>query len=67
MKLRESGPRDVLVVDAGGEDRAVAGELFATVLQRLVVLAHEFGVGKLMRFLLISVLSLASLLLGQFR
>jgi regulator of RNase E activity RraA len=32
--LRESGPRDVLVVDAGGEDRAVAGELFATEAQR---------------------------------
>ena len=28
--LRESGPGDVLVVDAGGDDRAVAGELFAT-------------------------------------
>jgi 4-hydroxy-4-methyl-2-oxoglutarate aldolase len=32
--LRESGPRDVLVVDAGGQDRAVAGELFATEAQR---------------------------------
>jgi regulator of RNase E activity RraA len=32
--LRESGPGDVLVVDAGGEDRAVAGELFATEAQR---------------------------------
>ena len=28
--LRESGPGDVLVVDAGGDDRAVAGELFGT-------------------------------------
>ncbi|MBV9821288.1 MAG: RraA family protein [Actinobacteria bacterium] len=32
--LREAGPGDVLVVDAGGEDRAVAGELFATEAQR---------------------------------
>ncbi len=32
--LRESGPGDVLVVDAGGEDRAVAGELFATEAHR---------------------------------
>lgn len=32
--LRESGPGDVLVVDAGGDDRAVAGELFATEAQR---------------------------------
>jgi 4-hydroxy-4-methyl-2-oxoglutarate aldolase len=28
--LRESGPGDVLVIDAGGDDRAVAGELFGT-------------------------------------
>lgn len=28
--LRESGPGDVLVVDAGGDERAVAGELFGT-------------------------------------
>jgi len=28
--LSESGPGDVLVVDAGGDDRAVAGELFGT-------------------------------------
>lgn len=32
--LRESGPGDVLVVDAGGDDRAVAGELFTTEAQR---------------------------------
>lgn len=32
--LRESGPGDVLVVDAGGDDRAVAGELFATEAHR---------------------------------
>lgn len=32
--LRESQPGDVLVVDAGGDDRAVAGELFATEAQR---------------------------------
>ncbi|WP_353510743.1 RraA family protein [Intrasporangium sp.] len=32
--LREAGPGDVLVVDAGGDDRAVAGELFATEAQR---------------------------------
>jgi regulator of RNase E activity RraA len=32
--LRESGPGDVLVVDAGGDDRAVAGELFCTEAQR---------------------------------
>lgn len=32
--LREAGPGDVLVVDAGGQDRAVAGELFATEAQR---------------------------------
>lgn len=32
--LRESGRGDVLVVDAGGEDRAVAGELFCTEAQR---------------------------------
>src|SRR6187431_1448416 len=28
--LRETGPGDVLVVDDGGDDRAVAGELFGT-------------------------------------
>ena len=43
--LRESGPGDVLVVDAGGDERAVAGELFGTeALQRglagLVVLGR---------------------------
>lgn len=32
--LRESGPGDALVVDAGGDDRAVAGELFCTEAQR---------------------------------
>ena len=32
--LRESRPGDVLVVDAGGDDRAVAGELFGTEAQR---------------------------------
>lgn len=32
--LRESGPGDVLVVDAGGDDRAIAGELFGTEAQR---------------------------------
>jgi 4-hydroxy-4-methyl-2-oxoglutarate aldolase len=32
--LRNSGPGDVLVVDAGGDDRAVAGELFCTEAQR---------------------------------
>ena len=32
--LRESGPGDVLVVDAGGDDRAVAGELFGTEAQQ---------------------------------
>lgn len=32
--LRDAGPGDVLVVDAGGEDRAVAGELFASEAQR---------------------------------
>ena len=32
--LREAGPGDVLVVDAGGDDRAVAGELFGTEAQR---------------------------------
>ncbi|MFL6081385.1 MAG: RraA family protein [Ornithinibacter sp.] len=32
--LRDSGPGDVLVVDAGGDDRAVAGELFGTEAQR---------------------------------
>ena len=32
--LRESRPGDVLVVEAGGDDRAVAGELFGTEAQR---------------------------------
>ena len=32
--LRESGPGDVLVVDVGGDERAVAGELFGTEAQR---------------------------------
>lgn len=32
--LRDSSPGDVLVVDAGGHDRAVAGELFGTEGQR---------------------------------
>lgn len=32
--LRESRPGDALVVDAGGDDRAVAGELFGTEAQR---------------------------------
>jgi len=32
--LQESGPGDVLVVDAGGDERAVAGELFGTEAQR---------------------------------
>ena len=32
--LRECGPGDVLVVDAGGDDRAVAGELFGTEAQQ---------------------------------
>lgn len=32
--LRESGPGDVLVVDAGGDERAVAGELFGTEAMR---------------------------------
>lgn len=32
--LRASGPGDVLVVDAGGDERAVAGELFGTEAQR---------------------------------
>ena len=32
--LREAGQGDVLVVDAGGDDRAVAGELFGTEAQR---------------------------------
>lgn len=32
--LRISGPGDVLVVDVGGDDRAVAGELFGTEAQR---------------------------------
>lgn len=32
--LAASGPGDVLVVDAGGDDRAVAGELFSTEAER---------------------------------
>ena len=32
--LRESSPGDVLVVDAGGDERAVAGELFGTEARR---------------------------------
>lgn len=32
--LRAAGPGDVLVVDAGGDDRAVAGDLFSTEAQR---------------------------------
>jgi 4-hydroxy-4-methyl-2-oxoglutarate aldolase len=32
--LRGSGPGNVLVVDAGGDERAVAGELFGTEAQR---------------------------------
>lgn len=32
--LREARPGEVLVVDAGGDDRAVAGELFGTEAQR---------------------------------
>ena len=32
--LRQCGPGDVLVVDAGGDDRAVAGELFGTEAQQ---------------------------------
>jgi regulator of RNase E activity RraA len=32
--LRDSGPGDVLVVEVGGDDRAVAGELFGTEAQR---------------------------------
>jgi len=32
--LRESRPGDVLVVEAGGDDRAVAGELFGTEAQQ---------------------------------
>lgn len=32
--LAAAGPGDVLVVDAGGHDRAVAGELFSTEAQR---------------------------------
>ena len=32
--LRACGPGDVLVVDAGGDERAVAGELFGTEAQR---------------------------------
>ena len=48
--LRESGPGDVLVVDAGGEDRAVAGELFATEAHRrglaaLVILGRSRDTG----------------------
>lgn len=37
--LRGAGPGDVLVVDVGGDDRAVAGELFCTEAQRRGVAA----------------------------
>jgi 4-hydroxy-4-methyl-2-oxoglutarate aldolase len=52
--LRESGPGDVLVVDAGGDDRAVAGELFATEAQRrglagLVILGRSRDTATLAR------------------
>jgi 4-hydroxy-4-methyl-2-oxoglutarate aldolase len=52
--LRESGPGDVLVVDAGGEDRAVAGELFGTEAQRrglagLVILGRSRDTATLAR------------------
>lgn len=52
--LRESGPGDVLVVDAGGDDRAVAGELFGTEAQRrglagLVVMGRSRDTAALAR------------------
>ena len=52
--LRESEPGDVLVVDAGGEDRAVAGELFGTEAQRrglagLVILGRSRDTAALAR------------------
>lgn len=52
--LRESGAGDVLVVDAGGDDRAVAGELFATEAQRrglagLVILGRSRDAATLAR------------------
>ncbi|MBM6400018.1 RraA family protein [Phycicoccus sonneratiae] len=52
--LRESGPGDVLVVDAGGDERAVAGELFGTEAQRrglagLVVLGRTRDTSALAR------------------
>ena len=52
--LRESGPGDALVVDAGGDDRAVAGELFATEAQRrglagLVILGRSRDTATLAR------------------
>jgi regulator of RNase E activity RraA len=52
--LRESGAGDVLVVDAGGDDRAVAGELFATEAQRrglagLVILGRSRDTATLAR------------------
>ncbi len=52
--LRESGPGDVLVVDVGGDDRAVAGELFGTEAQRrglagLVILGRSRDTATLAR------------------
>ena len=52
--LRESGPGDVLVVDAGGDDRAVAGEIFGTEAQRrglagLVVMGRSRDTAALAR------------------
>ena len=52
--LRESGPGDALVVDAGGDDRAVAGELFGTEAQRrglagLVILGRSRDTATLAR------------------
>lgn len=52
--LRGSGPGDVLVVDAGGDDRAVAGELFGTEAQRrglagLVILGRSRDTATLAR------------------
>ncbi len=52
--LQASGPGDVLVVDAGGDDRAVAGELFATEAQRrglagLVILGRSRDTATLAR------------------
>ncbi len=52
--LRVCGPGDVLVVDAGGDDRAVAGELFGTEAQRrglaaLVILGRSRDTATLAR------------------